>query len=52
MRDEAGRIVQLPHLERMLTEAMAGIRLFQSRRPAQERLYWNRILLYVWPRSI
>ena len=49
VRDEAGRIVQLPHLERMLTEAMAGIRLFQSRRPAHERLYWNRILLYVWP---
>ena len=49
VRDEAGRIVQLPHLERMLTEALAGIRVFQSRRPPQERLYWNRILLYVWP---
>ncbi len=49
IRDETGRIVQLPHLERMLTEAMAGIRLFQSRRPAQQRLYWNRILLNVWP---
>ena len=49
VRDEAGRIVQLPHLERMLTEAIAGIRLFQSRRPANKRLYWNRILLYVWP---
>ena len=49
VRDEAGRIVQLPHLERMLTEALAGIRLFQSRRPANKRLYWNRILLYVWP---
>ena len=49
VRDEAGRIVQLPHLERMLTEALAGIRLFQSRRRRQERLYWNRILLYVWP---
>jgi acetyl-CoA carboxylase carboxyltransferase component/pyruvate/2-oxoglutarate dehydrogenase complex dihydrolipoamide acyltransferase (E2) component len=49
VRDEAGRIVQLPHLERMLTEAMAGIRLFQSRRPAHQRLYWNRILLNVWP---
>ena len=32
VRDEAGRIVQLPHLERMLAEALAGIRLFQSRR--------------------
>ena len=49
VRNEAGRIVKLPHLERMLAEALAGIRLFQSRRPLQERLYWNRILLYAWP---
>ncbi len=49
VRDETGRITQLPHLERMLTEAMASIRLFQSRRPVNQRLYWNRILLYVWP---
>ncbi len=49
VRDAAGRIAQLPHLERMLSEAMASIRLFQSRRPINKRLYWNRILLYVWP---
>jgi acetyl-CoA carboxylase carboxyltransferase component len=49
VRDEAGRVVGLPHLERMLTEALAGIRLFQSRRPANQRLHWNRILLHVWP---
>ncbi len=49
VRDEAGRIVQLPHLERMLTEAMAGIRLFQSKRSTYQRLHWNRILLNVWP---
>ncbi len=49
VRDKHGRIVQLPHLERMFTEALAGIRLFQSRRSPQERLHWNRILLYVWP---
>jgi acetyl/propionyl-CoA carboxylase alpha subunit/acetyl-CoA carboxylase carboxyltransferase component len=49
LRNEAGRIVQLPHLERMLTEAIAGIRLYQSHRPANQRLYWNRIFLYVWP---
>lgn len=48
VRDESGRVVQLPHLERMLTEAVASIRLFQSRRPANRRLHWNRILLYVW----
>ncbi len=49
VRDEAGRVVHLPHLERMFTEALAGIRLFQSRRPNHQRLYWNRILLNVWP---
>jgi acetyl/propionyl-CoA carboxylase alpha subunit/acetyl-CoA carboxylase carboxyltransferase component len=49
VRDDIGRIIQLPHLERMLTEAIAGMRMFQSRRPANQRLYWNRILLYVWP---
>ena len=49
VRDGAGRVVQLPHLERMLAEAMAGMRLFQSRRTAYQRLQWNRILLHVWP---
>jgi acetyl/propionyl-CoA carboxylase alpha subunit/acetyl-CoA carboxylase carboxyltransferase component len=49
VRDETGRIVQLPHLERTLMEALASIRLFQSRRKPQERLHWNRVLLYVWP---
>ena len=49
VRDESGRIVQLPHLERMLMETFASIRNFQSQRRLQERLYWNRILLYVWP---
>ncbi len=49
VRNETGRVVQLPHLERMLMEALAAIRLFQSRRRPQERLYWNRIFLYVWP---
>lgn len=47
--DKNGRIVQLPHLERMLMEALAEIRLFQSRRSERERLYWNRVFLYVWP---
>jgi acetyl/propionyl-CoA carboxylase alpha subunit/acetyl-CoA carboxylase carboxyltransferase component len=49
VRDETGRVVELPHLERMLAEALAGIRMFQSRRRPQERLHWNRIFLYVWP---
>ena len=49
VKDISGRIVQLPHLERMLMEALAGVRRFQSHRPPQQRLYWNRVLLYVWP---
>jgi acetyl-CoA carboxylase carboxyltransferase component/biotin carboxyl carrier protein len=49
IRDETGRIVQLPQLERMLAEALAAIRLYQSRRQPRERLHWNRVFLYVWP---
>ncbi|HBY59431.1 MAG TPA: carbamoyl-phosphate synthase subunit L, partial [Solibacterales bacterium] len=49
VRNAQGRIVELPHLERMFFEAAAGIRIFQSRRTPHERLHWNRILLYVWP---
>ena len=49
VRDTEGRIVQLPHLERMFAEAVAGMRMFQSRRSPNKRLHWNRILLYVWP---
>jgi acetyl/propionyl-CoA carboxylase alpha subunit/acetyl-CoA carboxylase carboxyltransferase component len=47
-RDKSGRVVALPHLERMLSEAVAAIRMFQSRRPLHQRLHWNRIFLYVW----
>jgi acetyl/propionyl-CoA carboxylase alpha subunit/acetyl-CoA carboxylase carboxyltransferase component len=49
VRDATGRVVHLPHLERMFAEALAAIRVVQSRRKPHERLYWNRILLYVWP---
>ncbi len=49
LRDETGKIIQIPHLERMFTEALAGIRLYQSRLPLQQRPLWNRVLLYVWP---
>jgi acetyl/propionyl-CoA carboxylase alpha subunit/acetyl-CoA carboxylase carboxyltransferase component len=49
VRDEDGRVVALPQLERMLLEALAGIRTFQSHQPSRRRLHWNRVLLYVWP---
>ncbi|MFY9824603.1 MAG: carboxyl transferase domain-containing protein, partial [Thermoanaerobaculia bacterium] len=45
----AGRVVELPQLEHMLMEALAGIRRFQARRAPAERLQWNRVLLYAWP---
>jgi acetyl/propionyl-CoA carboxylase alpha subunit/acetyl-CoA carboxylase carboxyltransferase component len=47
-RDASGRIVGLPHLEHMLQEALASIRLYQARRAPHERLQWNRVLLYAW----
>ncbi len=49
VRDESGRITGFPHLERQVLEALAAMRLFQSRRSARRRLHWNRIVLYVWP---
>jgi len=49
VRDAAGCVVQLPHLERMLMETLAAIRQEQFRRAPEERLHWNRVLLYVYP---
>ena len=40
-----------PQLERMLDEALAGMRRFQARRAAGERLQWNRVLLTSGRRS-
>ena len=49
IRDKSGRVVQLPHLERMFAEAVAAMRHEQMQRPQRQRLYWNRIFLYIWP---
>jgi acetyl-CoA carboxylase carboxyltransferase component/biotin carboxylase/biotin carboxyl carrier protein len=49
VRDAQGRVVQLPHLERMLHEALAGMRRFQAGRPPHQRLEWNRVLLTLEP---
>ena len=38
VRDGAGAAVQLPNLERKLMQAVAGIRVFQAKRPPAERL--------------
>ncbi len=49
IRDEDGRVIALPEFEQMLVEGLEGIRAFQSHRPPNRRLQWNRLLLYVWP---
>ncbi len=49
VRDDRGRVVGLPELEHMLTEALEALRRFQARRPPRERLLWNRVRLNVWP---
>ncbi|MGZ4792761.1 MAG: biotin/lipoyl-containing protein, partial [Ilumatobacteraceae bacterium] len=49
LRDSDNRVVALPQLERVLLETIAGIRRFQAPRPPERRLYWNRIVLHVWP---
>jgi len=49
VRGASGRLQQMPHLERMLLEALAAIREVQFRRGPDERLHWNRVALYVWP---
>jgi acetyl/propionyl-CoA carboxylase alpha subunit/acetyl-CoA carboxylase carboxyltransferase component len=48
-RDESGKLTSLPHMEHMFNEALAGMRMFQSHRPARRRLQWNRLVLYLWP---
>jgi acetyl/propionyl-CoA carboxylase alpha subunit/acetyl-CoA carboxylase carboxyltransferase component len=49
VRDAAGKVLQLPQLERTFHEALAGMRRFQARRAPSQRLEWNRVLLTVTP---
>ena len=43
VRDELGRAVGLPELERALVSVLEAIRGFQARRPLPRRLMWNRV---------
>jgi acetyl-CoA carboxylase carboxyltransferase component len=49
VRNDAGQVVSIPHLERTLAECLSAIRSVQARRPAAKRLHANRVKLYVWP---
>jgi acetyl/propionyl-CoA carboxylase alpha subunit/acetyl-CoA carboxylase carboxyltransferase component len=49
VRDDTGRVVGFPLLERILMDALSGIRRFQSHRPPEKRLLENVVLLHVRP---
>jgi acetyl/propionyl-CoA carboxylase alpha subunit/acetyl-CoA carboxylase carboxyltransferase component len=49
VRDERGRLVAAPELERVLVSVLEAIRVFQAKRPLHRRLVWNRVLLHAWP---
>ncbi len=49
LRDAGGRLVSVPHFERMALEALTAIRRAQMRRRGEERLHWNRVTLFVRP---
>jgi acetyl/propionyl-CoA carboxylase alpha subunit/acetyl-CoA carboxylase carboxyltransferase component len=49
VRDDAGRVIGFPLLERILMDALSGIRRFQSHRPPGNRLLENVVLLHVRP---
>ena len=49
VRDSSGQVVSLPEFERMLIQALGGIRHFQAHRRPSRRPQWNRVLLFAWP---
>ena len=49
VHDKQGRVVGFPLLERILMDALSGIRRFQSHRPPERRLLENLVLLHVRP---
>ncbi len=49
VRDDDGRLVRLPEVERVIHEVGGAIRRVQAQRATHRRLESNRILLYIWP---
>lgn len=49
LRDGDGTLVSIPHLERMGVEGLTAIRRAQLQRLPEERLHWNRLVLFVRP---
>jgi acetyl-CoA carboxylase carboxyltransferase component/biotin carboxyl carrier protein len=49
LRDDTGRIVGFPTVERLLSSCLDGLRRGQSQRRSRRPLEHNRIYLYAWP---
>ncbi|MGQ0574423.1 MAG: ATP-binding protein [Pseudonocardia sp.] len=49
LRGDDGRIRTLPQLEHVLDSCLDALRAARAADPADGRLDWNRVLLYVWP---
>jgi acetyl-CoA carboxylase carboxyltransferase component/pyruvate/2-oxoglutarate dehydrogenase complex dihydrolipoamide acyltransferase (E2) component len=49
LRDDAGRIIGFPTVERQLTACLDGLRRAQSQRRSRRPLEHNRVYLYAWP---
>ena len=49
VRDEDGRAVGLPEVERQLVGCLDAIRDARAQHPELRRLEWNRVMLYLWP---
>jgi len=49
LRDDEGRILELPAMEGVLEACLDAIREVAVQRPARKRLDTSRIVLYVWP---
>ena len=49
VRGPNGELLAIPHLQRMLSLTLAGLRAHQANRPARKRLHWNRVNLFVRP---
>ncbi|HSP36152.1 MAG TPA: carboxyl transferase domain-containing protein [Frankiaceae bacterium] len=49
VRDDAGKLLGLPQLERVFDACLDSLRTARSADPSAAKLEWNRIQLYVWP---
>jgi acetyl-CoA carboxylase carboxyltransferase component/biotin carboxyl carrier protein len=50
VRDDGGRIRALPQLEHVLDSCLDALRAARAADPADGKLDWNRVMLYLWPR--